>query len=191
MPEPEALEAALQIFWEKGYDRTSLADLSAALGVGPSSIYNAFGSKADLFRKSLQHYLSEYAGFVPKVLGRASEEGLEVSLRELLHRAVELYSTKGQPFGCAMLEGGGADRSEESEGGCIARELSQNLETALRGLFDGTTKNEPLANTPRILAKYILGVMRGLSQLARDGTSRQDLIKIADHAVSSCVLSKS
>jgi AcrR family transcriptional regulator len=190
-PESEALEAALYVFWEKGYDRTSLADLSVALGVGPSGIYNAFGSKAELFRRSMQRYLSEYASFVPELLGRAQEEGLELSLREILRRAVELYSTKGQPSGCAMLEGGGADRSKNSEGGCIAKKFSQELEDALRGLFEGAGENEPLSNTPRILAKYILGVMRGLSQLARDGTSRKDLIKIADHAVSSCITSNS
>lgn len=186
-PEPEALEAALQIFWEKGYDRTSLADLSAAIGVGPSGIYNAFGSKAELFRRAIQHYLSEYAAFVPELIGQAHEKGLELSLREILHRAVKLYSTIGQPAGCAMLEGGGPDRSKDSEGGCIAQEFSKQLEAALQKLFTDAKKNEHLPNTPQILAKYILSMMRGLSQLARDGTSRQDLMKIADHAVSSCV----
>lgn len=189
-PEPDALEAALQLFWEKGYDRTSLADLSSALGVGPSSIYNAFGSKAELFRRALQRYLSEYAGFIPELLERAREEGLESTLREILCQAVELYSTKGLPSGCAILEGGGADRSEDSEGGCIAKEFSNELETALRGLFEGAAENEPLPNTPQILAKYILGMMRGLSQLARDGTSPHDLLKIANHAVGSCVVPK-
>ena len=190
MPEDEALEAALRVFWEKGYDRSSLADLSEALGVGPSSIYNAFGSKADLFRKALEHYMGTYAGFVPEVLGRAGEEGVDASLREILRGAVELYSGKGHPAGCAMLEGGGADRSEDSEGGCIAKGFNQEMEAALRGLFDGADSNERLANDPRILAKYILGVMRGLSQLARDGTSRKDLLAIAEHAAGSCVVSE-
>ncbi len=188
MPEPEALEAALQLFWQKGYDRTSIADLSEALGVGPSSIYNAFGSKAELFRKSIQHYLSEHAGFVPEILGQAGEIGLEQSLKKLLHSAVNLYTHKNLPGGCAMLESGGADRSADSEGGCIAKEFIQQFEKAVCSLFDGATKDEALTNTPRILAKYTLAVMRGISQLARDGTSRKDLLQIADQAVDSCIL---
>lgn len=187
MPEPEALEAALQLFWQKGYDRTSIADLGTALGVGPSSIYNAFGSKAELFRKSIQHYLSEYTGFVPEILGQAGEIGLKPSLKKLLHDAVDLYTQKNLPGGCAMLEGGGADRSADSEGGCIAKEFNQQFEKALCSLFEGAAKNQSLANTPQILAKYILGVMRGISQLARDGTSRKDLLEIADHAAGSCI----
>ena len=190
MTEHEALEAALQLFWQKGYDRTSIADLGTALGVGPSSIYNAFGSKAELFRKSIQHYLGEYAGFVPEILGRADEVGLEPSLKKLLHTAVNLYTQKNLPGGCAMLEGGGADRSADSEGGCISKEFIKQLEKGIRSLFEGAAKDEELANTPQILAKYILGVMRGLSQLARDGTSRKDLLEIADHAAGSCIRGK-
>jgi len=188
--EIEALQAALLLFWEKGYDRTSLADLSKALGVGPSSIYSTFGSKADLFRRALQHYMTEYVHFVPDIIGRASELGLESTLRQIMRSGAELYSTKGQPFGCAVLEGGGADLSENSEGGCIAMEFSQTVEAALLKLFKGAKKSERLAQSPRILAKYTLGVMRGLSKLSREGTRRADLIKIADFAADSCFLAK-
>jgi len=185
-PEIEALQAALLLFWERGYDRTSLADLSKALGVGPSSIYSTFGSKADLFRKALQRYMAEYAQFVPDMIGRAPEVGYESTLRQIMRGAAELYSTKGQPCGCAMLEGGGADRSDNSEGGRIAMEFTQAVEAALLGLFEGAKKAEPLAQSPRLLAKYILSVMRGLSQLSREGTQRMDLIKIANFAAGSC-----
>jgi AcrR family transcriptional regulator len=184
--ETEALQAALLLFWEKGYDRTSLADLSKALGVGPSSIYSTFGSKADLFRKALQRYMAEYAHFVPDMIARAPEAGAEITLKQLMRGAAELYSTKGQPCGCAVLEGGGTDRSDSSEGGNIAAEFTKALEAALVQLFKGAPKSEPLAQTPRLLAKYTLGVMRGLSQLSRDGTPRADLIKIADFAAGSC-----
>jgi AcrR family transcriptional regulator len=188
LPENEALERALLLFWERGYDRTSIGDLGDALGVGPSSIYNAFGSKAALFRKALQHYLQGHAAPTLEVLGNAAAVGLEPSLRELLHRAVALYTTKGQPAGCAMLEGGGPDGSADSEGGTIAREFRQETENALQAMIKTASEKEKLAATPSILAKYILGTMRGLSQLARDGTSRKDLLKIADLAASTCVL---
>ncbi len=61
VPEEQAIQRALFLFWEKGYDRTSMSDLSRAIGVGPSSIYNAFGSKVELFRRAITHYVETHA----------------------------------------------------------------------------------------------------------------------------------
>jgi len=134
--------------------------------------------------------MAEYAHFVPDMIGRAPEVGLESTVHQILKGGAALYSAEGHPCGCAVLEGGGADRSSDSEGGCIAMEFSQAVEAALLKLFEGAKKNEPLAQSPRILAKYTLGVMRGLSKLSREGTSRVDLIKIAELAAGSCFLAK-
>ncbi len=188
VPEAEALDQALQLFWERGFDRTSIADLGEAIGVGPSSIYNAFGSKAELFRRSLDHYLQTHAAFIPGVLAGVQEHGVEESVRDLLQRAIKLYTSKGLPRGCAILQGGGSGGSDDSEGGLIAREFRQGIEQALRQLFGGAPPTDELALPPKILAKYVLGVMRGLSQLAADGTRRSDLVKIADHTAASCVV---
>lgn len=184
--EPEALQEALLLFWDRGYDRTSLSDLSKALGVGPSSIYSTFGSKADLFQRALYRYMDDYAGFVSELIANSSTRGAENSLRDILRGAVELYTSPGHPCGCAMLEGGGADRSESSEGGAIAREFIQKVEKGLQGLFENAGSDETLARSPRILAQYTLGTMRGLSQLARDGSSKEDLMEIADLALGAC-----
>ncbi|HED64378.1 MAG TPA: TetR/AcrR family transcriptional regulator, partial [Planctomycetes bacterium] len=181
------LERALRLFWEKGYDRTSVSDIGEALGVGPSSIYNAFGSKAELFRRTIEHYAGTHAAFVRDVVHSSDGRPIEESLRELLHRAVSLYTTKGLPPGCAMLQAGGSGGSTDSEGGLIAKEFRCSLEKGLRDLLTRASRNEALAASPRILAKYLVGVMRGLSQLAADGASRKDLLEVADHALGNCV----
>jgi AcrR family transcriptional regulator len=60
----EALEKALNVFWLHGYEGTSMAELTEALGMNKPSIYAAFGNKEELFRKALAKYLAGPASFV-------------------------------------------------------------------------------------------------------------------------------
>ena len=189
IPENEALERALLVFWDRGYDRASIADLSVAIGVGPSSIYNAFGSKSALYRKALDRYMGSYCGFTGEILAGNGGLSTHESIRELLHGAVRLYTTRGKPSGCAMLQSGGAGNPADSEACAITLGLKEGLEKGLRGFFEaGAKAGEELTMPPRVLAKFIVGAMRGLSQLASDGASRKDLLLIADHVAESCAL---
>lgn len=186
LPEGEALERALMVFWERGYDRTSIADLSAAIGVGPSSLYNAFGNKEAIYRMALDRYMESHAGFAQRVLG--GEQSAEDAMRDLLRSAVRLYASQGLPSGCAMLQSGGACSPDGSEACAITFELKRGLETGLRKFLDKRQKNgESLSASPRVLAKFVVATLRGLSQLAVDGTSQRELLRVADHAAQSCV----
>ena len=189
VPEQEALDAALLLFWQKGYDRTSIAELGEVIGVGPSSLYNSFGSKSALFRKALERYLATHTGFVQHSIDAAPGRDLESSLRELLREAVQLYTKRGLPRGCALLQAGGSGGSEDSEGAAIAREFRHGLELALRDLFARSPGADQLTDTPRLLAKALLGTLRGLSQLAADGTRRADLLLVAEHSIRAFVRS--
>jgi len=191
IPENEALERALLVFWDRGFDRTSIADLSEAIGVGPSSIYNAFGSKSALYQQALDHYMDAYCSFAGEILSGSEGRSTHESIRELLHGAVRLYTTKGKPHGCAMLQSGGAGDPADSEACTITLGFKDELEKGLRGFFEaGAEAGDELAMPPRVLAKFVVGSMRGLSQLATDGSSRKDLLRIADHAAASCVLDR-
>lgn len=193
IPEDEALERALLLFWKKGYDRTSIADLSEAIGVGPSSIYNAFGSKAAIFRRVLDRYMAMHARSILEALEAGAEirgeKNVEERIGEVLRDAARLYAPGGDfPLGCALLQGGGAGVPEESEACSITLDLKTTLEGKIRAVFEAAAaRGEPLAASPRILAKHILATMRGLSQLACDGTSRDDLLAIAALAARKCV----
>lgn len=186
LPEAESLERALILFWERGYDRTSIADLGETLGVGPSSIYNAFGSKADLFRRSLDHYLGTYARPMVEALDASVPAG--VSLRTFLRSLVELATSDGNPSGCAVMQGGGAGLPTESEACAITLEIKQEMEGLLRKLLESRKRaGDALTASPRVLAKFTLANMRGISQLACDGATKRELLAIADHAAQSCV----
>jgi AcrR family transcriptional regulator len=188
IPEEESLERALKLFWDRGFDRTSIADLGKALGVGPSSIYNAFGSKEALYQRALDHYMETHAGFVSAILDGAKDSSVEVCVQELLRAVAKLYSSEDTPLGCALLQSGGAGRPDNSEACKFTCGVKANLEDSIRGLFETRlAAGDSLSASPHILAKFIATTMRGLSQLACDGTSQSDLLEVADHAAKSCV----
>ena len=185
----DSLERALLLFWERGYDRTSIADLSKAIGVGPSSIYNTFGSKEDLFRQAIGRYVATYADPALQIVRTDKGEGPGEFVRRLMRELIKLYTTKGQPSGCAIFQAGGSGVPESSSACAMTTEVKGSLVNALRKRFEAYSKaGAKLSSTPKTLAQFIVSSLRGISQLACDGTSRADLMKVAEHAARSCVL---
>lgn len=179
----ETLERALLLFWERGYDRTSIADLSEAVGVGPSSLYNSFGSKEGLYQEALDRYVATYADPALQIIGNDQGEGAGEFVRQLLRKLATFYTDKKQPSGCAIFQSGGAGMPEESSACAVTAEIKDSLTTSIRKRLEACAKaGDELAASPRTLALFIVGTMRGLSQLACDGVSRADLLKVADHA---------
>ena len=182
----DILERALLLFWERGYDRTSIADLSEAIGVGPSSLYNSFGSKEGLFQEALARYVATYADPALQIIGTDNGERAEVFVQKLLRKLGTLYTTKGQPAGCLIFQSGGAGLPEESKACALTAEVKGTLTVAIRKRLETCAKTgSELAASPRTLALFVVGTLRGLSQLACDGVSRADLMMVADHAARS------
>ncbi len=182
----DSLELALQLFWERGYDLTSIADLSAAIGVGPSSLYNSFGSKENLFRLAIERYLSTHAA---PTLGRLDDKDAGTAVeyaRGLLREAAKLYTSKGFPRGCAMFEGAGSGPPEQSPACAMTHAIKRDLNKTIRKRLDAYSRSgEMLSASSKVLAAFLLGSMRGLSQLACDGANRTELMGVADHAAQS------
>ncbi|MFT7663709.1 MAG: AcrR family transcriptional regulator [Planctomycetota bacterium] len=187
----DSLERALLLFWERGYDRTSIADLSAAIGVGPSSIYNTFGSKEDLFREAIGRYVGTYADTAMQLVGTDNGEGAFEFVRGFMRELVKLYTTKGQPTGCAIFQAGGAGVPTDSSACAITNEVKGSLQGLLRKRFEAYAKaGEELTASPKTLALFVVSTMRGISQLACDGATRAELMKVAEHASQSCLVAK-
>ena len=68
----KALDAALDLFWRKGYEGTSIADLTKAMGINPPSLYAAFGGKETLFHQALDRYEAAHAVFWCRARCRAT-----------------------------------------------------------------------------------------------------------------------
>ncbi|MFI1675877.1 TetR/AcrR family transcriptional regulator [Streptomyces sp. NPDC020607] len=98
------LEAAMLLFWEQGYEATSLAQLRAATELSSASLYGAFGSKEGLFKQVVEHYMDGPGGAVDGI------EDETVSPREavagLLHRSIDMQADSSHPTGCLIALSG-------------------------------------------------------------------------------------
>ena len=187
LSEEEALERALELFWTRGYEATSIADLTAALEVGPSGLYNAFGNKEQLFRRVIEYYVASYTDF----LDEAAESDLDVepTVRGLLRGAARAYTRPDLPRGCAVMQSGGAAGANESPAAAITLEVKDAVERQLRTILVRASRSHgtELAAPARVMAKYLMTLMRGMSQLAIDGASERDLLRVGDLAAQGCV----
>src|SRR5262245_55564137 len=106
------------VFWRKGYEGTTLPDLTRAMGINRPSLYAAFGNKEQLFRKVMDRYGEGPAGFVGGALEETSARRV---VERMLQGAVELLSDPHNPRGCLAVQG--ALACGEAAGG-IRRELA-------------------------------------------------------------------
>src|ERR1700761_8463052 len=77
-----ALDAAMRVFWEKGYEGATLTDLTGAMRINRSSMWAAFGNKEELFKKAFERYINTYQGYLREALQKPTiREVIELSLR--------------------------------------------------------------------------------------------------------------
>src|ERR1700758_5514377 len=92
----EALDEALRVFWEKGYDGASLSDLTEAMGITRPSMYAAFGDKEALFRKVLDRYVNGPSAYLNEALNESTARG---AVERWLFGAIDLLTAPGNPPG--------------------------------------------------------------------------------------------
>ncbi len=181
--DPEAaLAPALLLFWRHGYEATSLADLTRAMGVTPPSVYAAYGDKKGLFRAVVRRYLEQP---ISPVAAIAQASTAEAAARGLIEGAVVAFTGRNTPAGC-LLASSAIAVSPGSED--LKRELAairRDIETALRKKIEaeiptGARRGKIDAGA---LAAFTMTVVQGLSTLARDGASRSKLRKVASLAM--------
>lgn len=177
----EALDRAMQVFWRRGYEGASMAELTSAMGLNPPSIYGCFGNKEGLFRAVLEHYESRRVNFMTSVL--AVTTAREVAERYLLGVIDFATGTNdGSPPGCLLLQSGlsSGDKQITDE---LARHRAEK-EEALRQRFEQAKHDgDPTAGEePERLARYLMVIANGLCVQAASGVSAEqlrDIVKIA------------
>jgi AcrR family transcriptional regulator len=175
------LEKALVLFWERGYEATSMAALTEATGVGAPSLYAAFGSKRELFAEVVQEYSRTHHAFMAKAL--LEEPTLRAGVERMLREAAEVYTRQGQPRGCLVISA--AVNCSSTEVQLALREQRARDLQALERLLQAAIGNGelPSGTDAHALAQFISVVMQGMAAQARDGADRGELEKVATLAL--------
>lgn len=173
----KALEKALKVFWSRGYEGASMAELTEAMGINRPSIYAAFGNKEELFRKALGKYLSGPVAYVAEAM---SEPTARQVVEKFLTKSAEFLSDKNHPHGCMIVQGAltCGQGSEQIQHELIA--YRHGHEEALRQRFElaQTQSDLPGEINPSELAKYIATIHQGMSVQATSGATREQLLAI-------------
>jgi AcrR family transcriptional regulator len=178
----EALEKAMVVFWEQGYEGASLTDLTEAMGIARKSMYAAFGNKEELFRKVLQRYLEGPASYILESLQAPTAR--EVA-EEYLSGAVRASTRPGYPAGCLGVQGALAAGAT----GQIARdtlvEWRVMVRAHLRHRFQRAVDEGDLPTDadPEQIARYVTTIGHGLTVEAAGDATREDLQRVAHAAL--------
>ena len=178
----EALERALRLFWLKGYDGTSIGDLTEAMGINRPSLYAAFGDKATLFRKVIDRYVSCHGAHAQRALEAPSARE---TAEQFLRGTAELLSVPGEPRGCLLVQGALAcDEASEPIRQAL-QERRQAIEAALRLRFERAAAEGdlPPEADPADLARFLTVVTQGLSVYAAGNATREELLRVAELAL--------
>lgn len=164
-----ALEQAMRLFWRKTYEGTSLADLTAAMGINAPSLYAAFGSKEALFREAVAHYSEHHGTDIWHSLRDIS--AIDAAVEAFLHATARSYSTPGDPPGCLIVLGA---QHEDGERDPVHRDLRARRRASLADIAERLARAVAEGELPAGFdvagaAAFLLSVQTGMSVLARDG----------------------
>ncbi len=161
----------MNLFHEHGYDGIGVADLAAAIGINPPSLYAAFGSKLGLFEQAVARYLADGGGFIAEALGQCKDA--EDGIRRLFRAAADNYTGQNGCPGCLVMD---STRNCTDPG---ARALTRTCRDQTRAFLIRWLVSRDLKDA-ELLADTILVGLAGLSAAARDGMTRKSLRAAAE-----------
>ncbi|HYZ66603.1 MAG TPA: TetR/AcrR family transcriptional regulator [Mycobacterium sp.] len=182
--EADAVAAARDEFWSRGYAATSVEDLTAATGLGKGSLYSAFGDKHSLFLRALDGYLASALDSVHAQLRDPKRSPYERLVRHIRAQAAAVAGDKGRR-GCLMAKSAAELASTDDEvADKVQRVLTawraELIDTIRAAQRDGSI--DPAANA-QALATALLALMRGLEALGKGGVKPAQIRAAGEEAV--------
>lgn len=179
-----ALAQATQLFWTRGYEATSIANLTQAMGINPPSLYSTFGDKRALFQEVVETYGRTFGAFTTRALEQ--ERDTRTAFERLLREAAITYTDPLHPAGCLIIN---ATTNISAKDDDIAEAMRDVRNAGFRAFVErisGDIVNGKLpahtdANT---LARFYACVVQGMSHQARDGATGEELLGVAEVAMS-------
>ena len=181
--EVTALEAAIECFWHRGYEATSVRDLADKMGISGPSLYNAYGDKRALFAQALDHYVDHSAGALIKRLESSlpPRQAVRRFIEEIIERSVNDRERRGCFLINSALEVAPHDKQL---GALIADRLAEIEAFFYRSIkaaqAEGAIRQDRVAKD---LARLLLGVLLGIRVLARSKPERALLEGVARPAL--------
>lgn len=178
----KTLDALLCVFWRKGYEGASYADLTAAAGVERPALYSAFGNKQALFRKVMERYYARHLDYVPKALAQPTARQV---VAHLLSGAAELQTRYPEHAGCLGVSGvlAGSDEAEPIRQMLIDARATGEAMLCARLERAKAEGDLPETSQPDAIAAYVMAVLHGMAVQAKAGFSRQKLEAVAEQAL--------
>ncbi len=176
------------VFWEHGYEGASLANLTDAMGISTTSMYAAFGNKAELFRKALERYTEGPGAYLAQALEEPTALGVATTI---LTGTVRTTTRPAAPQGCLGVQ----SALTASDSGRGVRDLlaawrnngcSRIRERFQRAVDDGDLSPD---TNPGLLARYVATLAFGIAVQAASGVGRDELQGMADAALRNWPLS--
>jgi TetR/AcrR family transcriptional repressor of nem operon len=173
--EDSALDAAVDCFWSRGYEATSVRDLAREMGIGGASLYNTFGGKRALFERVLERYAnrSTRERIARLEANHRPREAIRAFLAEVIERSLKDSDCKG----CLLVNSALDVAPHDPE---LGRAVTGYLEE-IRSFFQraveaaNTAGETPPGTDANALSIHLLGVLMGMRVLARTGARRQTL----------------
>ncbi|WP_224363324.1 TetR/AcrR family transcriptional regulator [Hyalangium versicolor] len=178
-----ALDQALDLFWRRGYEGTSIADLTEELGITAPSLYTAFTSKADLYREALERYREQRGTFTARAL--IEEPSFKEAMTRMLRDTAHEFTRPDRPRGCMVSTAVLTCASENED---VARHTTslrnQSLDMLRTRIERAIAEAElPAETDAEALARFLGAVIQGMSVQAQDGADEATLLTIAETAL--------
>lgn len=178
----QAIETSMLLFWEHGYEGTSIAMLSQAIGINVPSLYSAFGSKQDLFLKVLERYSLKHRSVYLEALKKKTAREVAYAL---LHAEVELATQATMPKGCLIIHSALATSPEAEPLHmmlCATRNTSERwIEERFQRAIN--ERDLPASIQAAALAHYIMVVSAGVAVQAKNGALKEKLLQTIELAL--------
>jgi AcrR family transcriptional regulator len=179
----EALRRAMEVFWEHGYEATSMSHLTAAMGISSPSLYAAFGCKEELFREAVAYY-NDTLGATAAAELREQPTAREAIAAVLRHHAA-VFCDPENPRGCLIVLAATTSGDDTRSVHEYLAEWRMALETDFRerierGIAEGDV---PAGADAAAIAAFYNTVNHGMAIQARDGADEKKLSSIAEGAV--------
>lgn len=179
----EVLDQAMDVFWQKGFDNTSVQDLVDATGLNRGSLYNTFGDKADLFAAILKRYRSQSPAAL--LASKADTAPPRQWIEDFLMSLVDRAKTDPDHKGCLLTNTAAGLYGCDATMTALVSQTLQDLEDLFAGVIERGQNNGQIAtsSSAQSLARFFVATANGLNVLASAHVHPDQLIEVVHNAL--------